>query len=153
MHLKIFSLSLSRLPAFEDHRYTQSSRLIVIVRLSVFASAPSRPRLYRSRSVLRKRTYSRGGKEKKGEEEKPREESSSFVHVCWIRARPLSGLSSASREGRRVLSRLSLALFPSILPSRRFLRSEACVRVSPSFPFIATLASAHSSASPSSASS
>lgn len=60
-----------------------------------------------------------------------------------------------AKEGEFSLVSLSLTLFPSALPTRRFffLRSEACVRVSPSFPFIAALASAHSSASPSSASS
>ena len=69
---------------------------------------------------------------KKDEEEKPRGVLG-FVHVCWIRARPLSGVSPPLAKASPPPQSLSRTFpLPSSLPHAGFLRSEACVRVSPS---------------------
>ncbi|KYM93949.1 hypothetical protein ALC62_15444, partial [Cyphomyrmex costatus] len=94
-------------------------------------------------------SYSRGNEEKRRRGENHAESSGSCTYAGSAPDRCRGSLSlslspplAKSSPPPRSLPRPFL---PSSLPHAGFLRSEACVRVSPSFPFIA----AHSSASPS----
>lgn len=106
------------------------------------------PRLYNhiltNRAVGPASVYSRGGVE---ERRNHAESSGSCMYAGFAPDRCQGGGGSLFLSRRQVLLLdLSPALpRPLSLPHAGFLRSEACVRVSPSFPFIA----AHSSASPS----
>lgn len=91
------------------------------------------------------RAYSRGKEEKKTKRRNHAESSGSCTYAGSAPDRCRGSLLLSRRQVLLLDLSPDPSLTPSSLPHAGFLRSEACVRVSPSFPFIA----AHSSASPS----
>ncbi|KYN37078.1 hypothetical protein ALC56_08869 [Trachymyrmex septentrionalis] len=128
--LRLFVSGFSRFPGVSS----QSPSRILTNRASLLAVGPAR-------------AYSRGKEEKRTKRRNHAESSGSCTYAGSApdRCRGVSPPLAKASPPPRSLPRAFPPPHPSSLPHAGFLRSEACVRVSPSFPFIA----AHSSASPS----